>query len=307
MGGLGGITTNDNAQHDGFSILDIFKSKQPEGWTVGIVSDYIGSAEESNMTGGIECDVQSGAFGRSKTITAYPANPNSFTMPVQNEAVILFYDEDIETTMYLGPINNTGDIGFAVNAVGTVKMDGEVDDDVELYEFPKRSVFPGETLLQGRYGGSIRLGANVGFENEWSLDGEPGRPVIIIRTGDETVPTIAEDTSTIALLSDQSYPSRAKAPMDYDRPDQYLGSQVIIESGRLVFHSEDDNLILSGQELSLSTKTWSVDFSILMDQMEALIKALMAMTHPTGVGPSGPPINIADFTKIMTELVKMKQ
>ena len=182
-----------------------------------------------------------------------------------------------------------------------------LEDDIELYTFPKRSVFPGETLIQGRYGGSIRLGGNLGFENEWSADGEPGKPVIILRTGDEDIPSVEEDTAQIVLLSDQSYPTRGKAPMDYERPDQYLGSQVIIESGRLVFHAEEENLILSGQELSLSTKTWSVDFTKLMDQMEALLKALMAMTHPTGVGPSGPPINMADFTKIMTELAKMKQ
>ena len=31
------------------------------------------------------------------------------------------------------------------------------------------------------------------------------------------------------------------------------------------------------------------------------------MTHTTGTGPSGPPINISDFTKILNELNRMKQ
>lgn len=304
---LGGVTYNDNTLHDGFSMSTAVKKKKPEGWIVGIVKDYVGTPEDRNMTGGIVCDVVTGPLNKYKEITAYPTNPNSFTLPVQNEAVILFYDDAAQTTLYLGPINSTGNIGFALNNVGTVKIDGEVDEDVDLYTFPKQSIFPGETILQGRYGGSIRFGANIGYDNEWSLDGDAGRPVIIIRTGNGDIPNITDDTSTIVLLSDQSYPSNATAPKEYERPDQYLGSQIIIESGRLVFHSSDDNIILSGTDLGLTTKKWSVDFTVLMDQIDALVNACIAMTHPTGVGPSGPPINLADFAKIQTELVKMKQ
>jgi len=306
--GFGGLFSNDNTLHSAFnSLTDVFKGKPNEGTQFAIVKGYIGSVEEADMTGGILVEVMEGASPKHREVKAYPANPNSFMLPVVNESVVMYYNEDADTALYWGPINNTADIGFAFNSKGTVKLDGEVEDDVELYTFPKRTLFPGETLIQGRYGGSIRFGANVGYENEWSLDGDPAKPIIILRTGDNELPTLAEDTSQITMLSDQSYPSRGKAPLDYDRPDQYIGSQVIIESGRLVFHAEEENLILSGQELSLSTASWSVDFTKLMDQMEALIQAIMAMTHPTGVGPSGPPINIADFTKIMTELTKMKQ
>tara|TARA_Y100001938_G_C8061556_1_gene417597 strand:+ start:486 stop:1406 length:921 start_codon:yes stop_codon:yes gene_type:complete len=305
--GFGGLFANDNTQHQGFSQAQSFTGNNVEGLFYAVVKQYIGKVDDVDMTGGIVCSIQNGPHQSDREINAYPANPTSFTIPVQNESVLVYYNKEANSAFYFGPVNDTSDIGFALNAKGTVKMDGEVEEDVSLYTFPKRNIFPGETLLQSRYGGSIRFGANVGYDNEWSLDGEEGKPIIVIRTGDDTVPTIEEDTAQIVLLSDQSYPSRAKAPMDYERPDQYLGSQVIIESGRLVFHSEEENLILSGQELSLSTSSWSVDFGILMDQLEALVQAIMAMTHPTGVGPSGPPINVADFSKIMTEIAKMKQ
>ena len=305
--GSGGLFANDNSQHQGFSMEQSFTGNSVEGLFYAVVKQYVGKTADQDLTGGIVCSIQNGTHESDREVEAYPANPNSFMMPLQNESVLVYYNKDANSAMYFGPVNNTSDIGFAFNSKGTVKMDGEVEEDVELYTFPKRNIFPGETLIQGRYGGSIRFGANVGYENEWSLDGEEGTPIIVIRTGDDTVPNIEEDTSQIVLLSDQSYPTRGKAPMDYDRPDQYIGSQVIIESGRLVFHAEEENLILSGQELSLSTASWSVDFGILMDQMEALLQAIMAMTHPTGVGPSGPPINVADFTKIMTEITKMKQ
>ena len=64
---------------------------------------------------------------------------------------------------------------------------------------------------------------------------------------------------------------------------------------------------VSKKDIKLATPNWSVDVDNLVTQLEALVTAITKMTHPTGVGPSGPPINIADFAKILTEIKLMKQ
>jgi hypothetical protein len=45
----------------------------------------------------------------------------------------------------------------------------------------------------------------------------------------------------------------------------------------------------------------------LLDLIDRLISAISAMTVTTALGPSGPPINIADFLAIQTELAAIKE
>jgi len=49
----------------------------------------------------------------------------------------------------------------------------------------------------------------------------------------------------------------------------------------------------------ISIKNNATSLKTILDK---LLTALMAMTHPTGTGPSGPAINMADFTAIQSEL-----
>lgn len=44
----------------------------------------------------------------------------------------------------------------------------------------------------------------------------------------------------------------------------------------------------------------------LLDLLDKLIDALLVQTHPTGVGPSGPPINAADFAALKVQLGLIK-
>lgn len=87
----------------------------------------------------------------------------------------------------------------------------------------------------------------------------------------------------------------------------------------------DDNLLINWNNNSIITK-WSDDGLLMQQENGALIQitsagisilkggsslkntldnlltALITHTHTTGVGPSGPPINITDFQKIQTDL-----
>jgi hypothetical protein len=65
-------------------------------------------------------------------------------------------------------------------------------------------VFEGDTLLESRYGQSIRLGstiANGQNENNWSTGGINGDPILIIRNGEDSTTTRAEYPTTVENIN----------------------------------------------------------------------------------------------------------
>ena len=141
--------------------------------------------------------------------------------------------------------------------------------------------FEGDRILEGRWGNSIRFGSTVtGSLNTWSSIGENGDPITIIRNGqgaqtDEgwipTIENINNDDSSIYLTSTQkipiqsntvqtnqyfSYPDNGK-PI---APNEYSGKQVILNSGRLVFNTTQDHLLLSSQKSIGFTAIESINF-----------------------------------------------
>jgi len=124
--------------------------------------------------------------------------------------------------------------------------------------------FEGDIIYEGRWGQSLRFGSTVNNQNPWSNVGENGDPILILRNGQapsdtETwIPTIEEinkDLGSIYFGSTQQLPLEASSA-DYSSyqnnpptiPNQYSGSQIIITSGRLVFNSSDDHILLSSNK-----------------------------------------------------------
>jgi hypothetical protein len=122
--------------------------------------------------------------------------------------------------------------------------------------------FEGDRILEGRWGNSIRLGSTVkNTPNTWSSTGENGDPITIIRNGQGNqseegwVPTIEDinnDDSSIYLTSTQKIPLEASSTSysSYTsnpptKPNEYAGRQLILNSGRLVFNTTEDHLLLS--------------------------------------------------------------
>ena len=113
-----------------------------------------------------------------------------------------------------------------------------------------------------------------------------------------------------------------------DSPNKYAGKQVIINSDRLLFNAKEDAILIIGNEtVGISTNgTFNVDSGgetiinspeiylgldavepvvlgdTLLGLLEELCDALAAETHPTPVGPSGPPINAAQYSSIKSRL-----
>lgn len=147
--------------------------------------------------------------------------------------------------------------------------------------------FEGDVIQEGRWGNSIRFGSTVKkTPNNWSAVGNNGDPIIILRNGQSTNATIegwipitedintdlasiyATSTQQIPLnASSTSYTSyKSNAPIT---PNQYSGNQLILSSGRLVFNSTKDHILLSSkQSVNLNAVT-----SVNIDAPETIIQS----------------------------------
>ena len=129
--------------------------------------------------------------------------------------------------------------------------------------------FAGDIITEGRWGNSIRLGStaktdSILYGNNWSNTGEDGNPITIIRNGQPNdasedgylpiIENINKDSSSIYLTSNQSIPLSSSITnnptISNNIPESvgsYQGSQVLINSDRLVFNTKADSIILNSQ------------------------------------------------------------
>ena len=130
--------------------------------------------------------------------------------------------------------------------------------------------FEGDIIYEGRWGNSIRFGSTIKTKenqiplNMWSEGtSTSGDPILIIRNGQGTqtnegwIPIeeeINNDEASIYFTSTQKIPLKASSTL-YDSyktapttPDQYAGKQIIINSGRLIFNSTTDHILLSSAQ-----------------------------------------------------------
>ena len=135
-------------------------------------------------------------------------------------------------------------------------------------------VNPGDTLLEGRLGQSIRFGGNKGTNLDLIDTSNDGKPIILISNGQiETkegnraiYEDINKDLNSIYLLSEHKAPLK---PINTKRDsydtaplasDQYIGNQVLINGGRLYFNAKNDSAFISAKEsIGLNAKTVNID------------------------------------------------
>jgi len=137
--------------------------------------------------------------------------------------------------------------------------------------------FEGDYIVEGRWGNSIRLGSTTLDKNLWSTLGENGDPITIIRNGQGTqteegwIPVtedINNDNSSIYLTSTQQVPLEVsnESYKSYSSPpeniNQYGGKQIILNSGRLVFTSNEDNILFNTpNSFGVNASSFNVDSS----------------------------------------------
>jgi hypothetical protein len=126
--------------------------------------------------------------------------------------------------------------------------------------------FEGDVIQEGRWGNSIRFGSTVKNQpNNWSAVGNDGDPIIILRNGQPNnaskegwIPItedINNDLASIYATSTQQIPLNASSTnyTSYKSdapviPNKYSGNQLIVSSGRLVFNSTTDHILLSAKK-----------------------------------------------------------
>ena len=134
--------------------------------------------------------------------------------------------------------------------------------------------FAGDIITEGRWGNSIRFGStaksdSILYGNNWSNTGENGNPITIIRNGQPKdtseegylpiVEDINKDLSSIYLTSNQEIPLKTTItnnPSIRDNSLQslgsYQGSQVMLNSSRLVFNANSTGSMLLNSEGAIS-------------------------------------------------------
>lgn len=148
--------------------------------------------------------------------------------------------------------------------------------------------FEGDVIQEGRWGNSIRLGSTVkDNQNNWSTTGTNGDPIIILRNGQPTdaseegwIPItedINKDLSSIYSTSTQKIPLDASSTsyVSYKsdtptNPKEYSNSpQLMLNSGRLVFNTTQDHILLSSKKsINLNAVT-----SVNIDAPDTIIQS----------------------------------
>jgi hypothetical protein len=176
--------------------------------------------------------------------------------------------------------------------------------------------FEGDIIHEGRWGNSIRLGSTVkSTSNNWSGEGNDGDPITIIRNGqggqtpEGWIPVtedINNDDSSIYLTQTQNIPLNASS-VSYNSykqkptsPKEFSGKQIILNSGRLVFNSANDHILLS------SAKTINLN-SLEFKYLTIVFKS--TLTFSLIKSPTNPPpkySNSFPTQKISSPLVFIK-
>jgi hypothetical protein len=160
---------------------------------------------------------------------------------------------------------------------------GTTFDEVNVLDVYPLLSYEGDIIYEGRFGNSIRFGSTVNgtaYPNSWSDEGDQSDPILIIRNGqsnigrnikdttDPWVPTLENintDKSSIYLTAGQQLPLilSSNTPDSYGTDinnipnvQYYIGDQILLNSGQLVFNSKDDDIILSSNKsIHLSAET----------------------------------------------------
>ena len=139
---------------------------------------------------------------------------------------------------------------------------------VEKDNIRPTQAFEGDIIYEGRWGQSLRFGSTVNNSNvfnPWSNLGTNGSPITILRNDqhnsnlDPWIPQVENinlDRSSIYLTSTQQIPIEvaSKKYKSYEKglepksPNLYSDSQIILNSGRLLFNSYNDSILLSSND-----------------------------------------------------------
>lgn len=217
---------------------------------------------------------------------AYPLNPNINTLPLKNEVVLIV---QAPRRSLRGSANDAVDYYMSVvnilshphvNAYPVYDEPGtpvEIGEGIDLKDdIAPLQPYPGDFLIEGRLGQSIRLSGGASKENPFTDDSNKNKPFTFISNG-VTIPeggngfthvleNIDKDPASIYLTSDHTVPltlantKRKSYDNEPDLPSAYKGQQILLNAGRLTFNAKTDDILLSSaNSVGLNSKTINVD------------------------------------------------
>lgn len=192
----------------------------------------------------------------------YPLDSNILQVPVQGEEVLGC--EFGGKYFYMSKLNKsnsaTNDSNFGVSAMETGDPYEELLFDYGRYFNPssrvkKLYINEGDTIIQGRFGNSIRLGSNQnqsGSSDDRDLTESPNIKIVaggftdgpIYNEGlveDKSSEITIEEKSSLYLTTDEYVPYEdVGITSTFDNNETYFKPQVIIQSDRIVFNSKGE-------------------------------------------------------------------
>ena len=213
---------------------------------------YILSLPNSNIQG----DVNNTSFYYFQPVNIWNSvHHNAIPDPINGNSLPPSQQQDYEQTE-AGAVRRVTDGGSEIDLGNTF---------VEKLDIKNLQPFEGDIFYEGRWGQSLRFGSTVNDSpilNPWSRTGDNGDPLTILRNSqyndgkDAWIPQVEDInkqgssvymTSTQAIpieVSSKSYSSYKTAPTS---PDKFAGEQIILNSGRLLFNTKSDSILMSSK------------------------------------------------------------
>ena len=213
---------------------------------------YILSLPNSDIQG----DVNDVSFYYFQPVNIWNSvHHNAIPDPINGNSLPPSQQQDYEQTE-AGAVRRVTDGGSEIDLGNTF---------VEKLDIKNLQPFEGDIFYEGRWGQSLRFGSTVNDSpilNPWSRTGNNGDPLTILRNSqynddkDAWIPQVEDInkqgssvymTSTQAIpieVSSKSYSSYKLAPT---KPKQFAGEQIILNSGRLLFNTKSDSILMSSK------------------------------------------------------------
>jgi hypothetical protein len=217
------------------------------------------------------------------TNVAYPIDRNDVMYPLLNELVLLTYGPSFDVESQSKSSKIYYQTLFSVhnhihhNALPptTASLELNLGEGIdEQSKIAPLQPLPGDKIIQGRLGQSIRLSGGLSEKSPWTDEDNKNKPITIIRNGQKEVEDgffniledINEDSTSIFLTSDHTIPlTLVKDKRDsYDekpeRPSDFKGSQLLFNSDRLTLNARKSDILLSSNiSIGMNSTTVNID------------------------------------------------
>ena len=275
-----------------------------------------------------------------------PLNPNIMTYPLRGELAIGLKLKN--ENFYISIINLFGNPNLN-HIPGLSDLKTKLEKVITGFYFKKskdaRKLAPyeGDTIIEGRFGNSIRLGSDLVNENEESpsikistghlingdTDEQKSAPYGDGRREKPIYENIDDDGASLYLVTNEKliFTPGVESDVDGVGGEETIGKTILLDSDRIIFNTKNNGSIglLSNKNIAISaaeelvietpaSKLGSVDAEepqvlgqVLFDKLDALITQLgLVASVPTPAGPSGPLSSSPGWTAVTTAMADIE-